>query len=88
VINAGPAHLEGFGGLEGVAKGKGEMFEALGIDGTAVINADDRFAAYWHGLARGAGRIVTFGMRERADFSAQDVQSAPPTGDSSANSSW
>jgi UDP-N-acetylmuramoyl-tripeptide--D-alanyl-D-alanine ligase len=75
VINAGPAHLEGFGGLEGVAKGKGEMFEALGIDGTAVINADDRFAAYWHGLARGAGRIVTFGMRERADFSAQDVQS-------------
>ena len=26
VINAGPAHLEGFGGLEGVARGKGEMF--------------------------------------------------------------
>jgi UDP-N-acetylmuramoyl-tripeptide--D-alanyl-D-alanine ligase len=80
VINAGPAHLEGFGGLEGVAKGKGEMFEALGIDGTAVINADDRFAAYWHGLARGAGRIVTFGMRERADFSAQDVQSRASDG--------
>jgi UDP-N-acetylmuramoyl-tripeptide--D-alanyl-D-alanine ligase len=74
VINAGPAHLEGFGGLDGVAKGKGEMFEALGIDGTAVINADDRFAAFWHGLARGAGRILTFGVRERADFSAQDVQ--------------
>jgi UDP-N-acetylmuramoyl-tripeptide--D-alanyl-D-alanine ligase len=80
VINAGPAHLEGFGGLEGVAKGKGEMFEALGIDGTAVINADDRFAAYWHGLARGAGRIVTFGMRERADFCAQDVHSRATDG--------
>jgi UDP-N-acetylmuramoyl-tripeptide--D-alanyl-D-alanine ligase len=75
VINAGPAHLEGFGGLDGVAKGKGEMFEALGIDGTAVINADDRFAAFWHGLARSAGRILTFGVRERADFSAHDVQS-------------
>jgi UDP-N-acetylmuramoyl-tripeptide--D-alanyl-D-alanine ligase len=75
VINAGPAHLEGFGGLEGVAKGKGEMFEALGHGATAVINADDRFAAFWHGLARGAGRILTFGVRERADFSAQDVQS-------------
>lgn len=74
VINAGPAHLEGFGGLDGVAKGKGEMFEALGFEGTAVINADDRFAAYWHGLARGAGRILTFGVRERADFSAQYVQ--------------
>lgn len=74
VINAGPAHLEGFGGLEGVARGKGEMFEALGPDGTAVINADDRFAAFWHGLARRAGRVLTFGMRESADVSARNVQ--------------
>ncbi len=75
VINAGPAHLEGFGGIDGVARGKGEMFEALGMDGTAVINADDRFAAYWHGLARAAGRIVTFGMQERADFAATGLTS-------------
>jgi UDP-N-acetylmuramoyl-tripeptide--D-alanyl-D-alanine ligase len=75
VINAGPAHLEGFGGLDGVARGKGEMFEALGVDGTAVINADDRFAAFWHGMARNVGRVLTFGMRERADFSARDVVS-------------
>ena len=74
VINAGPAHLEGFGGLEGVARGKGEMFEALDAAGTAVINADDRFAAYWHDLARRAGRVVTFGLHERADVSANAVQ--------------
>jgi UDP-N-acetylmuramoyl-tripeptide--D-alanyl-D-alanine ligase len=74
VINAGPAHLEGFGGMEGVARGKGEMFAALGPGQTAVINADDRYAAYWHGLARAAGRVVTFGMRERADFSAASVR--------------
>lgn len=73
VANAGPAHLEGFGGLEGVARGKGEMFEALGPQGTAIINADDRFAAYWHGLARRAGRVVTFGMREAANVSARNV---------------
>jgi UDP-N-acetylmuramoyl-tripeptide--D-alanyl-D-alanine ligase len=75
VINAGPAHLEGFGGLEGVARGKGEMFEALDTTGTAVVNADDRFAALWHSLARRAGRVVTFGMRERADVSASGVRS-------------
>ncbi|NJD32032.1 MAG: UDP-N-acetylmuramoyl-tripeptide--D-alanyl-D-alanine ligase [Gammaproteobacteria bacterium] len=74
VINAGPAHLEGFGGIEGVARGKGEMFEALGVEDTAVINADDRFAAFWHGLARAAGRVVTFGMRERADFAASNAR--------------
>jgi UDP-N-acetylmuramoyl-tripeptide--D-alanyl-D-alanine ligase len=60
------------------------MFEALGIDGTAVINADDRFAAFWHGLARGAGRILTFGVRERADFSAHDLQ-VRATGDGFAS---
>jgi len=77
VINAGPAHLEGFGGIDGVAKGKGEMFAALGAAQAAVINADDRFAAYWHGLARGAGRLVTFGIRERADFTAANVRELP-----------
>jgi UDP-N-acetylmuramoyl-tripeptide--D-alanyl-D-alanine ligase len=75
VINAGPAHLEGFGGIEGVAEGKGELFAGLGLEQTAVINADDRFAAYWHGLARGAGRVLTFGLRERADFTATDLHS-------------
>jgi UDP-N-acetylmuramoyl-tripeptide--D-alanyl-D-alanine ligase len=75
VTNAGPAHLEGFGDLEGVAHGKGELFESLAPDGTAVINADDRFAAFWHGLARSAGRVVTFGVREQADFRATGVTS-------------
>jgi UDP-N-acetylmuramoyl-tripeptide--D-alanyl-D-alanine ligase len=74
VINAGPAHLEGFGGIEGVARGKGELFEALGRRDIAAINVDDRFAALWHGLAREAGSIVTFGMRERADVSAADIR--------------
>jgi UDP-N-acetylmuramoyl-tripeptide--D-alanyl-D-alanine ligase len=73
VINAGPAHLEGFGGLDGVAKGKGEMFEALGADGTAVINADDRYADFWRGLAARAGRIVTFGLQAKADVTARNV---------------
>lgn len=73
VINAGPAHLEGFGSMEGVARGKGELFEMLGVTEAAVINADDRFAALWHEMARAAGRVVTFGVRERADFSGSDA---------------
>jgi len=73
VINAGPAHLEGFGGLDGVARGKGEMFAALGAGETAVINADDHYADYWRGVAGRAGRVLTFGLHERADFTAVDV---------------
>jgi UDP-N-acetylmuramoyl-tripeptide--D-alanyl-D-alanine ligase len=72
VTNAGPAHLEGFGSLEGVAHGKGELFASLGADGVAVINADDRYASLWHTLAANR-RVLTFGLDAPADFSATDV---------------
>jgi UDP-N-acetylmuramoyl-tripeptide--D-alanyl-D-alanine ligase len=72
VTNAGAEHLEGFGSLEGVARAEGEMFSALAADGTAVINADDRFAPLWRELA-GARRSVTFGLAARSDFTARDL---------------
>jgi UDP-N-acetylmuramoyl-tripeptide--D-alanyl-D-alanine ligase len=40
-----------------------------------VINADDRYADYWRGLAGNAGRILAFGMREPADFRASELTS-------------
>ncbi|MDQ2863693.1 MAG: UDP-N-acetylmuramoyl-tripeptide--D-alanyl-D-alanine ligase [Bacteroidota bacterium] len=42
ITNIGKAHLEGFGGVENVKKGKGELFDYLSNhDGTAFVNADD-----------------------------------------------
>ncbi len=70
VTNAGPAHLEGFGSLEGVARAKGEIFAGLPADGIAVINADDAYAPLWRELAAGR-RIVSFGLRQPADVSAE-----------------
>jgi len=73
VTNAGAAHLEGFGSLEGVAQGKGELFSALAGRGTAIINADDGFAALWRRLA-GSARVVTFGVDQPADVVARDIR--------------
>lgn len=51
ITNAGRAHLEGFGSLEGVAHAKAEIFSGLPAQGgTAVINLDDPFADYWLSL--------------------------------------
>ena len=51
ITNAGRAHLDGFGSLEGVARAKGEIYQGLPeAGGTAVINLDDRFADYWLSL--------------------------------------
>ena len=44
ITNAGRAHIEFLGSEEAIAQAKGEIFEGLKADGTAVINADDRHA--------------------------------------------
>ncbi|WP_274957979.1 UDP-N-acetylmuramoyl-tripeptide--D-alanyl-D-alanine ligase [Millionella massiliensis] len=42
VTNVGRAHLEGFGGPEGVRRGKGELFDYLAVHGgTAIYRSDD-----------------------------------------------
>jgi UDP-N-acetylmuramoyl-tripeptide--D-alanyl-D-alanine ligase len=42
ITNIGKAHLEGFGGIEGVKKGKGELYDFLKAHtGKAFINSDD-----------------------------------------------
>ncbi|MFW5815517.1 MAG: UDP-N-acetylmuramoyl-tripeptide--D-alanyl-D-alanine ligase, partial [Wenzhouxiangella sp.] len=66
ITNAGPAHLETMGSLEGVARTTGELFTELPADGTAVINADDRFADFWRELAAPRS-VITFGMDAAAD---------------------
>lgn len=42
ITNVGKAHLEGFGGFEGVKKGKGELYDFLSKNGgTVFINRDN-----------------------------------------------
>jgi UDP-N-acetylmuramoyl-tripeptide--D-alanyl-D-alanine ligase len=74
VNNAQRAHLEGLGGLDGVARAKGEIFLGLAADGTAIINADDAAAGLWHELALDGNpqrKVVTFGLSEEADVRAE-----------------
>jgi UDP-N-acetylmuramoyl-tripeptide--D-alanyl-D-alanine ligase len=72
ITNAGSAHLEGFGSPEGVARAKGELLAGLPADGSAVINADQAYAALWKQLA-GAREIISFGLGRDARFTASDV---------------
>lgn len=41
ITNIAPAHLQGLGTLEGVAREKGDLFRALPESGIAVVNATD-----------------------------------------------
>jgi UDP-N-acetylmuramoyl-tripeptide--D-alanyl-D-alanine ligase len=60
-----PVHTEGVGGIDGVARAKGELFHALGRSGIAVVNLDDARVVR---EAQSAGRTqVTFGTDAKAD---------------------
>jgi UDP-N-acetylmuramoyl-tripeptide--D-alanyl-D-alanine ligase len=69
VNNAGIAHIGEVGSREGIARAKGEIFEGLADDGTAVINADDVFADYWKSL-NASRKIITFALNAKADVTA------------------
>lgn len=74
VLNAAPAHLEGFCSLDGVARAKGELFEELPPAGIAVVNADDAYSSYWLSLLK-KQRVVRFGLSSEAEVRATMAES-------------
>lgn len=75
VNNATPAHLQGFGSLDEVAATKGEIYDALPAEGTAVLNRDDRYFDAWRRRA-GSHRQLSFGLHPEADLRAGDIRVA------------
>jgi len=74
ITNCGKAHLEGFGGIEGVRKGKGELYDHLRAnEGTAFVMWD---YDYFHGMSAGIKNIITYGTND-AEFTGTVVQSEP-----------
>ncbi|WBB80020.1 UDP-N-acetylmuramoyl-tripeptide--D-alanyl-D-alanine ligase [Micromonospora sp. WMMD882] len=71
VLNVGVAHLGEFGSREAIALAKGELVEALPVDGLAVLNADDPLVAAM--ATRTRGRVVGYGEAVDADVRAVDV---------------
>jgi UDP-N-acetylmuramoyl-tripeptide--D-alanyl-D-alanine ligase len=72
LLNAMPAHLDGFGSVDGVAAAKGEIFDRLGAADVAVINADQPWARQWRKRAAPAS-VLDFGLQQPAAISARDI---------------
>lgn len=66
ITNIGKAHLEGFGGVEGVKKGKGELFDYLNAhDKFAFVNEDDTAVA---DLGRQLKNTISYGSNSKNVF--------------------
>jgi UDP-N-acetylmuramoyl-tripeptide--D-alanyl-D-alanine ligase len=73
ITNAAPAHLEGFGDLDGVASAKGEILQGDVSPVFVVLNADDPYFAYWNSLLSG-DTVISFGIEANASVFATDVE--------------
>lgn len=71
VLGIGTAHAGEFGGVDNIVKAKGELLEALGADGTAIINLDDDRVAGMRSRTRAA--VLGFSAEGRAGASVQAV---------------
>lgn len=70
ITNAGAAHIEGLGSIDAVAGAKGEIFAGLNQQGTAVINADDKYAPLWRTLI-GEKSVIEFGFEATTQVTAE-----------------
>jgi UDP-N-acetylmuramoyl-tripeptide--D-alanyl-D-alanine ligase len=70
VTVVGRAHTEFVGGIDGVARAKGELVEALPASGTAVLNADDARVAAMR--SRTGADVLTYGSA--GDIRVRDVE--------------
>jgi UDP-N-acetylmuramoyl-tripeptide--D-alanyl-D-alanine ligase len=74
ITNCGKAHLEGFGGIEGVRKGKGELYDYLReTNGTAFVMWD---YDYLQDMSRGISTVKKYGTRN-ADIEGIVINSEP-----------
>ena len=65
ITNVGPAHIEFFESIEGIARAKGEILDHLPVDGHAVLNADDPLVMKQAG--RSPAPVTTFGRSAGTD---------------------
>ncbi|MFA6411561.1 MAG: UDP-N-acetylmuramoyl-tripeptide--D-alanyl-D-alanine ligase [Syntrophales bacterium] len=71
ITNIGPAHLEGFTSIAGVAEEKMDLFLNMPRSGTIIINHDDQFLSkYGDGWT---GRCISFGLKKGADVRAEKI---------------
>jgi UDP-N-acetylmuramoyl-tripeptide--D-alanyl-D-alanine ligase len=75
ITNCGKAHLEGFGSIEGVRQGKGELYDYLRAhNGTAFVMWD---YDYLQTMSAGIPTVIKYGTCDAADIQGTVKQSEP-----------
>jgi UDP-N-acetylmuramoyl-tripeptide--D-alanyl-D-alanine ligase len=74
ITNIGKAHLEGFGGIEGVIKGKTELYRFLEANqGLIIYNADNEMLK----VQVSNHQTLTYGFHDQADCKGEILEDTP-----------
>lgn len=73
INNIAPAHMEGFGSLDGIARAKGELYEQLAPGMTAIVNEDDQYAHFWDPILANKN-VLRFSRKTQMDVYASEIQ--------------
>ncbi|HEY4324492.1 MAG TPA: UDP-N-acetylmuramoyl-tripeptide--D-alanyl-D-alanine ligase [Mucilaginibacter sp.] len=82
ITNVGKAHLEGFGGVEGVKKGKGELYDYLkkseskNGSGVAFINSDNDILIEMKRV-RNLSNVILYGSNKDALVAGSIIENSP-----------
>jgi UDP-N-acetylmuramoyl-tripeptide--D-alanyl-D-alanine ligase len=76
-LNIGTAHVGEFGGREGIARAKSEIFQGLAIDGIAIVPAQGDFSEVIAQAARNFQTIRFGGDQHNSDVFATDIEILP-----------
>lgn len=73
INNVMPAHVEGFGSVDGIAAAKGQIYTCLDRGGVAILNADDNYADYWRDQMPEGVRTLTVGLGHQWAVHANNI---------------
>ena len=74
ITNCGKAHLEGFGGIEGVKKGKGELYDYIRANGGSIFLMKDY--DYLVEMSKGISNVTTYGTADADVIGVADNSTA------------
>lgn len=78
ITSIGTAHIEGFGGVDGIRRGKSEIFERADAQTTAIMPHSERDNLIDEAFP---GRVVTVGFEDEADVCVRELDSEEATAD-------
>ncbi len=75
ITNINIAHMQYFKTVENLVNAKAKLLDSVPKEGVAILNADDKYFGFLK--ARAKCRVISFGIKNKADVMAEDISLLP-----------